>query len=659
MKTENISTLKIHKLTQEQYDRELANGNIDENAIYLTPDENVDLSIYATIDQLDSHNHDSAYDKKGASDAVQANLDAHIDDVENPHGIIEKIEANSDLVETEESMDVVGGEPELDPIIESKFTEVNNEVFQLKSEFMELDVETARHITPEMYGAKGDGVTDDSVAIQNAIDNAGSMDIVYLSGKTYLTNSTLKFNKNSSHFHCDGTIKYTGTDCAIDSNGAYQNIYIDYLSSLNGTGLIVNAKEKKITQNDYTINRIKSGVYGVHLYVPSDALANTDTAITYCDFRLGEVDVRNPNSDLTKETICFFAECQKSKGYINENNVWATKFTGAKVGAKLYSSPNCNVTNGYGVNDTIFHTGAFEGLRGDSTDGCAIEFNRTTGNEFKRFRCHYTENNIAKILVFKGYCSTNTIYNTSLVLSEIDYSELADGSRKNRFHCTYFKLPSTRHVNSGMDIELNHLGFCYHSNMNNIFTIDYGTIGEDLIISPKYFNGEIPEQIKISSSATDLKDKTLIVDEVFYSQYSIARGNPFIIYCMSSASAPKYFVDNTGNVIIDNSDGSIVGKHIGIRCLGLAQQSDSNVLLNKYVWDVVVLGENPLTLRKSINDKLDISALPTAINTALAQAKASGEFNPVKGTDYFTSSDKAEMVNAVIEALPVYTGEVR
>lgn len=47
MIVENISTLKIHKLTQEQYDRELAAGNIDQNAIYLTPDEGIDLSEYA------------------------------------------------------------------------------------------------------------------------------------------------------------------------------------------------------------------------------------------------------------------------------------------------------------------------------------------------------------------------------------------------------------------------------------------------------------------------------------------------------------------------------------------------------------------------------------------------------------------------------------
>ena len=37
---EKISNLKIHKLTQEQYDRELTNGNIDPNAFYITPQEN-------------------------------------------------------------------------------------------------------------------------------------------------------------------------------------------------------------------------------------------------------------------------------------------------------------------------------------------------------------------------------------------------------------------------------------------------------------------------------------------------------------------------------------------------------------------------------------------------------------------------------------------
>ena len=54
MITENLSTLKINKLTQEQYNRELEAGNIDANALYLTPDEEADLSGYATVEYVDT-----------------------------------------------------------------------------------------------------------------------------------------------------------------------------------------------------------------------------------------------------------------------------------------------------------------------------------------------------------------------------------------------------------------------------------------------------------------------------------------------------------------------------------------------------------------------------------------------------------------------------
>ena len=37
MITENLSTLKIHKLSEAQYQRELAAGRVDPDALYLTP----------------------------------------------------------------------------------------------------------------------------------------------------------------------------------------------------------------------------------------------------------------------------------------------------------------------------------------------------------------------------------------------------------------------------------------------------------------------------------------------------------------------------------------------------------------------------------------------------------------------------------------------
>ena len=52
LNTENLSTLKIHKLTQAQYNREREAGRLDGNALYLTPDEEIDLSSYATKESL-------------------------------------------------------------------------------------------------------------------------------------------------------------------------------------------------------------------------------------------------------------------------------------------------------------------------------------------------------------------------------------------------------------------------------------------------------------------------------------------------------------------------------------------------------------------------------------------------------------------------------
>lgn len=51
---------------------------------------------------------------------------------------------------------------------------------------------------------------------------------------------------------------------------------------------------------------------------------------------------------------------------------------------------------------------------------------------------------------------------------------------------------------------------------------------------------------------------------------------------------------------------------------------------------------------------LQKSELPTAINTALAQAKESGEFDgktPVRGTDYWTAADIAEIKSYVDNAI--------
>ena len=71
----------------------------------------------------------------------------------------------------------------------------------------------------------------------------------------------------------------------------------------------------------------------------------------------------------------------------------------------------------------------------------------------------------------------------------------------------------------------------------------------------------------------------------------------------------------------------------------------------------LVNDSNYLTEHQDISGKLDADKLPDAINTALAQAKESGEFNgkngynPVRGTDYWTEADKNEIKSYVDSAI--------
>lgn len=65
MITENLSTLKINKLTQEQYEAALAAGTINENELYMTPDDN----------ELDTTQFLRVSDEGSAVDEIPINAD--------------------------------------------------------------------------------------------------------------------------------------------------------------------------------------------------------------------------------------------------------------------------------------------------------------------------------------------------------------------------------------------------------------------------------------------------------------------------------------------------------------------------------------------------------------------------------------------------------
>ena len=139
MNTENLSTLKIHTLSQKQYDRELAAGNIERNAFYLTPDEGKNVYV-------------------GTGDM--------------PDDCDFQIDPDGDVLE-----------------VPTKVSEFENDAGFITVD----DLPSLNYVTPQMFGAVGDGVADDTDAVQAALDNGG---VIYFPAGRYKTTRLLTVSKS-------------------------------------------------------------------------------------------------------------------------------------------------------------------------------------------------------------------------------------------------------------------------------------------------------------------------------------------------------------------------------------------------------------------------------------------------------------------------------
>ena len=191
MITNNVSTLKINKLTQAQYDRELAAGNIKEDEIYLTPSE-----VSAVDDML---NNLSMYD-------------------DNKFLQIQYREDSGDV--SLAPSDILGNKFTLDKTTGSQFSGLdltsigemwfNMRVCKTLDDIASLDFEIINVCT---YGAQGDGTTDDSGAIQSALDachDAGG-GTVYFPVGTYLLNSCVYYDSNMTLLFEKGAVLKRGS----------------------------------------------------------------------------------------------------------------------------------------------------------------------------------------------------------------------------------------------------------------------------------------------------------------------------------------------------------------------------------------------------------------------------------------------------------------
>lgn len=250
---------------------------------------------------------------------------------------------------------------------------------------------------PEWYGAKRDGVTNDSVAIQAAITAAGENGCVLFSDGTYLVTTTVNLPATNLTLLGSGTavLDTSGTNSILKQTNHGALIRIEGIKFTGGGyGIEFDCADETEEYYEYAISNctfsMDTGVYGVYM------VGAREGTIDKCYFITGNGIYRS-HSNVCVIDKCIFKSTQDQIGTaIYENgdavayscgtNVKGCVIMGYDIPLKIVESDDCHIEgnvidyNNHGIQllgqDTGSITGNYLGTLGGSGDvNPAIELN--------------------------------------------------------------------------------------------------------------------------------------------------------------------------------------------------------------------------------------------------------------------------------------------
>ena len=232
------------------------------------------------------------------------------------------------------------------------------------------------YVTPEMFGAVGDGITDDTQAIQNAIDSGYY--VIFLE-KEYLISSSILIRKKYWNMDAsNATIIYTGTGYAFDIS-----------------------ETCNVDLNLGVINAVNGGC----LYLHSDSVQNY---VQYVNIQF---------SQFRANTNCILGHVQLA-GWVNEIRLHDGRFIAGENGCQLFKD---------GATDTMNHWNFYNiGVEG-VTNG--FFFNNASDSRISDIvfvGCRYNES-FEKLIKSIGLCQYFTFVGGGTVNpSVVDVSAESD-----------------------------------------------------------------------------------------------------------------------------------------------------------------------------------------------------------------------------------------
>lgn len=180
------------------------------------------------------------------------------------------------------------------------------------------------YITPEMHGAVGDGISDDSTAISNALEEA------YTTGLPIV--GTRKYKVTSIHIEHNNTVMFLNevisTNDAFVISSSYNNLEIEKITSTNGCGVVFsNGKYTK-----FSSNIIRASTDAVKLISNNDSVMFNNISVIEAHGAIGiHLD---------------YSDANNAAEWVNENifHVWAIHAPiGIHIRGASYSRCNANV----------------------------------------------------------------------------------------------------------------------------------------------------------------------------------------------------------------------------------------------------------------------------------------------------------------------------